>query len=196
MKFRFMLGVLAIVAGLVVGFGTMTGQAHAATAVTLSDAERSNMQAALNLTRMTLDAIQVQADRNMIKDKTATLAILANIRTSLLSMRETLGGVPASATPAAAKPSTVVATVKPAAPVVAASPGQVAGSAAVNETVGASATSKRVFWIILIAAIVIAIILAIPRKKNDVVTFQSAAPEPAPQEPEPQSEETEPAQSV
>lgn len=218
MKFRFTLGLLALVAGLVFGFSALPSQAHAATAVTLSDTDRGNLQSVLDLTKVTLDTIQLQINRNAIQNRATTLATLGNIQVYLLNMRSLLGGEPVASIPmtfeepepvaprpVAIAPVASPAPIAPVAPVVATTPsGEVAGSAVVNETapnqqtaaVSSSTTSKRAFWIILITAIVIAIILAIPRKK-EVVVLQDApqdAPHQKPQPPQP--EETEPVQSA
>ena len=96
MKFRLTLGLLALVAGLVFGFTALPIQAHAASAVTLSANELSTMQSILDLTKVQLDTIQLQINRNEIQDKQATLSNLSTIRSYLLNMRELLGGAPAS----------------------------------------------------------------------------------------------------
>lgn len=193
MKFRTTLALLAIVAGLAFGISALPGEAHAATAVTLSDTDRSNIQSVLDLTQATLDTVQLQINRNEIRDRQATLATLGNIRTYLLNMRELLGGAPVSMLieePEPVAPQAPVAfspqpAPQPAAPTATEPAGEVAGSAVVGETepnrqtasVSSSASSRRAFWIILITAIVIAIILAIPRRK-DIVTLQSVSQHP------------------
>lgn len=149
MKFRFTLGLLALATGLVIGFSAAPAQAHAAAAVTLSATDRANMQSVLDLTKVTLDTIQVQINNNAIQDRAATLATLGNIRSYLLNMRELLGGAPASAgdglqtmlieepepvaiaPTAPRRPVVAAAPQAPAAPAVAVTPapsGEVAGS--------------------------------------------------------------------
>lgn len=220
MKLRITLGFLALVAIMVFGLGSLPVQAHAATAVTLSATDLGNMQSVLNVTKVTLDAVQVQINHNAIQDRSATLAILGSIRSYLLNMRALLGGEPIAAgipmtfedpEPVAFVPAPVApqAPAEPVAPVASVTPapvGEVAGSAMVNKetepsqqtaSVSSSATSQRAFWIILITAIVIAIILVIPRKKETVA--MQDAPQSAPQAPQTQpqsSEGTEPAQSA
>jgi hypothetical protein len=216
MKFRLTLGLLALVAGLVFGFTALPIQAHAASAVTLSANELSTMQSILDITKVQLDTIQLQINRNEIQDKQATLSNLSTIRAYLLNMRELLGGAPASSmlieypepvvvnpvspNPIASAPQT------PEAPTISAPAGEIAGSAVVNDadtadqrtaSVSSAATSKRVFWIILITAIIIAIILAIPRKEKDIVTIQNSPQQPQTPKPQPaQAEETEVVQSA
>lgn len=205
MKFRLTLGLLALVAGLVFGLTALPIQAQAASAVTLSASEMSTMQSILDITKVQLDTIQLQINRNEIQDKQATLSNLSTIRAYLLNMRELLGGAPASSALIEDPEPMILAisTINPSEipdeePIATVSQpvAEVADSAVVNDedtanqrtaSFGSVSTSKRVFWIILITAVIIAIILAIPRKEKDVVTIQDS-PQPAqPPMPQPQA---------
>jgi hypothetical protein len=196
MKFRLTLGLLALVAGLVFGFTALPIQAHAASAVTLSANELSTMQSILDITKVQLDTIQLQINRNEIQDKQATLSNLGTIRAYLLNMRELLGGAPASSVLIEDPEPMIIAisTINPLEvpdeePIATISQpvAEVAGSAVVNDddtadqrtaSVSSNSTPKRVFWIILITAVIIAIILAIPRREKDIVTIQDSPQQP------------------
>lgn len=173
MKFRFMLGCLVLFAALVIGFGVNPAQAQAA--VELSPTNRNNLQAVLNVTKVALDAVQMQINRDEVRNPQAMIATLGGVRSYLLSMQQFLSGVPVAAAPRAPIAPAPVASA-PQSPADAAdeelapaAPSTVAQSPAQNRqtaSVSASAASRWAFWIILLVAVVLAIVLALPRRQT------------------------------
>ena len=159
MKLRFLFGFLAILAGLVIGFGAHPAHAAAATSITLTATDRADLQSVLNVTHVALDALQKQVDQNpaAIKDPAAVVSTLSSIKGVLLAVR----GILDASVPAPTQVPTPAPTAAP----------QVQGASTESTpqtaSVGSSgAAAKWAFWIILAVAIVTALVLVLmPRKK-------------------------------
>jgi len=194
MKYRLLLVLGLVLSGLVFGLGSAQTD-HAATAVQLTTTDRSNLQAVLNLTKVALDAIQVQVNHNAVQNPAAMIVTLNGIKSYLAGINEMLGGSPVAAAPVSGPATPVVTTAQPAAPqAVTANQAQPAGSAQAGvaapsqqqtASVSSAATSKWAFWIVLIVAVVLAIVLAMPRKKSKPMTTQPTPSASASEEPDP-----------
>lgn len=203
MKSRILLALVAVVAGL--AFGLSLHPAHAA-AAELSAPERAVIGSALNLTKVSLDAIQAQITQNPASvDKQATLATLDGIRTRLLTIRSIVNG----GSPVASAPQVPVATQPVGGPVAQApeqqpaspaTPAQPAAPADTQQTasVSSSVNSQRIFWGLLIAAVIVAIVLAAPRRKKTIALPEegAAVSSAQPQPPASSTEDSHPVQSA
>lgn len=192
MKFRLKLGIAILFVGLAL-MGVNAQAAQAQTAVQLSATDRANLQAVLDVTKATLDAVQLQINSSAVQNPAVTLAYLDGVRTYLFNMQGFLGGSSVSTTQTSQTPPVQVATQPSPEPDVLGETDAEEGAmvseegamesemqeedqGAAAETTGA--TSRWAFWVILVAAIALAIVLAMPRRKE-------MRPQPQPQ-PKPQ----------
>src|SRR5882724_2827062 len=98
MKYRFILVLAFVVAGLFFGLSAAK-PAHAATAMQLTATDQSNLQAVLSLTKVALDAIQVQVDHNAVQSPAAMIVTLNGIKGYLITIRGLLGNSPVATAP-------------------------------------------------------------------------------------------------